>query len=379
VKGEGHLVSLVKQIIAAVFILLLVAGGFVAYERMASGETTAGPSQRADGGGVPVQLASAELRRAERRVEAVGSTMSRRAIEIVPEANGRITEIAFEPGETVSAGDVLVRLDDDIERANLTEAEAALREAELALERGRTLRQSNTITQASMEQLISQEAAARAGLERARRRLADREIRAPFDGIVGLRRVDLGARVTDSTVITTLDDRSEIEIEFSLPETLYGAVRSGQPVVATTVAFPDEHFEGGITDIDSRIDQTSRSFKVRARLPNPEQLLPAGMFMHITVVLEAHDVVMVPEESILAEGNQTYVFVADNDHAARRVVRLGQREVGYVEIVEGLEAGEDVIVQGTQRLREGAPLRVLETVADPEEDADEPVSATGPA
>lgn len=371
--------SIAKQIIGAVFILLVVAGGFVAYEHIASGETTVGQDQRRGAMGVPVELAVAELRRAERRVEAVGSTMSRHAIEIVPEASGRIIEIAFEPGQTVAAGDVLVRLDDDIERANLTEAEAALREAELALERGRTLRQSNTITQASMEQLISQEATARAALERARRRLADREIRAPFDGIVGLRRVDLGARVTESTVITTLDDRSEMEIDFSLPETLYGSVQSGKPVHATTAAFPGHRFEGAITDIDSRIDQTSRSFRVRARLPNPEHLLPSGMFMHITVILEAQDVVMVPEESVLAEGNQTYVFVAESERAARRTVRLGQREVGFVEIVDGLEVGEAVVVQGTQRLRDGAPIRVLEAIAEPEDERGEPGSGADPA
>lgn len=367
--------SLVKQIIGVMFVLLLVAGGFAAYEHMYPSEPPAAQADRraGPGGGIPVELALADLRRAERRVEAVGSTMSRQAIQIVPEASGRIAELAFEPGQAVEAGDVLARLDDDIERANFTEAEAAMREAERALERGRTLRESNTITQASMEQLISQEAIARAGLERAERRLADRAIRAPFAGVVGLRRVDLGARVNDSTVITTLDDRSEVEVDFSLPETLYGAVSLGQPVAATSAAFPDRRFEGTIASIDSRIDQTSRSFRVRALLPNPDQLLPAGMFMHVTVVLESQEVVMVPEESIIAEGNRTYVFVAEDGTATRRQVRLGQREVGFVEIVEGLSAGQSVVVQGTQRLREGSPIRVM--AADAEDEPEDAASS----
>ncbi len=374
--------SLVRQIIGALFVLLLVAGGYVAYEHYATEGATDGADQRRGGGGmgVPVELSIADMRLAERRVEAVGSTRSRRAVEIVPETSGRINEIDFEPGAPVSAGDVLARLDDDIERANHTEAQANLDEAQRALDRGRTLRESNTITQASMEQLISQEAVARAALDRARRRLEDREIKAPFDGVVGLRQVDVGARVTESTVITTLDDRSEVEIDFSLPETLYGSVYAGQAVVATTAAFPGREFTGEVINIDSRIDPTSRSFRVRARLPNPNQILPAGMFMHISVVLEAQDVVMVPEESILAEGTRNYVFVANGDQASRREVSLGQREVGFVEIVEGIEAGEQVVVEGTQRLRDGAPIRVMGAAAEPDdEDGEEAATGAGPA
>lgn len=372
--------SLFKQILGAALVLALVAGGFVLYDHMAEG----GPVQQerrgpAGASGVPVELASAEIRRTERAVEAVGSTMSRRAVEIVPLASGRISEILFETGQAVAAGEVLVRLDDDIERANLAEAEAALREAELALERARTLRQSNTVTLATLEQHIAQEATARAALDRARRRLADREVHAPFDGIVGLKQVDDGARVSEATIITTLDDRSEMEVEFSLPELLYGEVAPGQTVAASSAAFPGRRFEGTVATIDSRIDQTSRSFKVRARLPNPDLVLPAGMFMHITVVLGAHDAVMVPEESVIAEGERTFVFVAEDDRAARRAVRLGQRVVGFVEIVDGLQTGEQVVVQGTQRLRDGAPIRVIGVATEPEEDAEEPPADAGPA
>lgn len=352
--------SIFKQIIGAILVLVAVAGGWHAYEQFAVGREAEGPDRRnANAAGVAVELEIAELRMAQYRVEAVGTTMSRRAVEIVPLASGRLVEINFEAGQHVSAGDLLARLDNDIEQANLDEAVASLREAQLALERAQTLRQTNTVTQASLEQLISREAIARAGLERARRRLADREVRAPFDGVVGLTRVDPGARVDDSSVVATLDDRSELDIEFSLPETLYGRIAPGQPVAGSSVAFPGRRFEGGVVSIDSRIDPTGRSFKVRARIPNPEGLLPAGMFMHLTLSLDAREAVMISEEAIIPQGDEAFVFVVEGDRAIRRQVSLGQRQVGSVEIVSGLEPGERVVVRGIQRVRDGAMVRVV--------------------
>src|SRR5690606_21475464 len=142
---------------------------------------------------IPVVLGTAELRQTSRRVEAVGTTFSRRAIQVVALTSGRVIEVAFEPGELVETGDVLVRLDDDIERADLAEAEATLQESEQALQRGLALRQKNAIPASTVEQLVAGRASAQAELDRARRRLADRTVRAPFAGVVGLRQIDPGA------------------------------------------------------------------------------------------------------------------------------------------------------------------------------------------
>ncbi len=373
-RAGKRLVSILKQLVGVVIIALLGYGGYEAYEHYAHARTAENPRASQSGtvpAGVPVELASAKIARTETRVEAVGSTLSRRAVQIVPLASGRLDAIHFNPGDVVAAGQVLASLDDDIEQANLAEAEASLNEAQLALDRARTLRQSSTVSQASLETLISQQAIAQAALDRARRRLADREVRAPFEGITGLARVDPGAIVDDTTVITTLDDRREVDIEFSLPETLYGRVTTGLPVTADAAAFPDRRFDGTIVSIDTRIDPTGRSFKVRARLPNRDLALPAGMFMHLTVVLDVRQALMVPEEAIVAEGESTYLWVADaNDNALRRTVTLGQRDLGAVEIIDGLAEGERVVVRGVQRLRDGAPLRILET---------DPNGGSGPA
>ncbi len=291
-------------------------------------------------------------------VDAVGTTFARRAVEIVPLAAGRVRTLAIEPGRRVVAGDILMELDNEIETANLTEAEAKLREANAALERARTLRRNNTIADAQLDQAQSAVTIAQAEVDRARRRLADRVVRAPFDGITGLNRVEFGQSVTQQTILTTLDDLSAVEIEFSAPELLYGRVTMGQAVKADAAAFPGRVFEGQVVSIDSRIDMTSRAFKVRASIPNPDLALPAGMFMHLALQLNPREAIMIPEEAIVAQAGKTYVFIVKDNKASRRDVELGQRDVGRVEVVSGVSTGDLVVTRGVQRLRDGADVRL---------------------
>lgn len=375
-SGRRRAMPVLVQALLVVLVLAALGGGYVAWQRYGAGEGASGPG--AAPAPIPVVLATAEQRLTSRRVEAVGTTLSRRAIEVVSLASGRVMAVAFEPGQFVKAGDALVRLDDDIEQADLAEAEATLQETVLALQRAQALRQKNAIPEATVDQLVAAQASAQAELDRARRRLADRTVRAAFDGVVGLRQIDPGARVDEDTVLTTLDDRSEMEIEFSVPETLYGRIAIGQPVEATAVAFPGRAFEGLVATIDSRVDATSRAFKVRAVLPNPDMSLPAGMFVHLAVVLDSRPAVMVPEEAVMVQGARTFVFVAVDGKAVERDVATGNRELGAVEITSGVAAGDQVVVRGTQRLRDGAPIRVLDADAAPASTSEAPSAPAGP-
>jgi len=349
-------VSIGKQLLIALVLLAgLGAAVFVYYETR--GEPAEAAMQRGPPA-VPVALAEAEAGTVQERIEAVGTTLARQAVDIVPLVSGRVVEIAFSPGARVEAGELLVRLDDAAERAAVAEAEAALRAAELALQRARRLRETNAVAQATVDDLEAAYEGARARLDRAQNALAERTVRAPFAGVVGFRGVDVGARVDNDTVLTTLDDLAEIEIEFSVPEVYFGQVRPGQEVSARSASFPDRTFRGRIATIDTRIGVVSRAFRVRALLPNPDLVLPAGMFMHVEVVLEERPAVLIPEEAVLAEGDDTFVFTVREDRAVRRPVRLGQRRTGTAEIVEGIEAGEPVVTSGLQRLRDGAAVRV---------------------
>lgn len=350
--------SVTKQIAIAGILLLALGAGALLYDWWSQPETGAEAAVHAGPDPLPVRVVTAEAGTVQERIEAVGTTLARQAVDMVSLASGRVVEIAFRPGEAVEAGEVLVRLDDVNERAAVAEAQAALREVELALDRARRLRANNTVPQATVDELEANQAGARARLDRAEQQLAERTITAPFAGVVGIRRIDVGARVDDSTVLTTLDDLSEVEIEFSVPEIFFGRVRPGQEVSATSVAFPGRRFEGRIASIDTRIGETSRAFRVRATLPNPDLTLPAGMFMHVEVVLEERTAVLIPEEAVVAEGARTSVFTVEDERAQRRPVRLGQRRAGAVEVLEGVAAGESVVRSGVQRLRDGAPVRV---------------------
>ena len=353
-------------------VLLLLAGlCFGAYEAYRA--YLAPPAGAVEDDGAPqlvsVETAAAERRRLARTVEAVGTTRARRSVEIVPLAPGRVVAVNFRPGRRVAAGDVLVELDADIERADLAEAEAVLAERRQAVERARTLQASNAVARAQLDQVIAQVAAAAAARDRARRRLADREIRAPFSGVVGLTDIDPGARVEEGEAITTIDDLSEVEIEFSLPEMLFAEIDAGQAVAARSAAFPGHSFAGRVSAIDTRVDQVSRAFRVRAVIPNPEGALPAGMFMFLTLVLSEDEAVTVPEEAVIAQAAEIYVWVVEDGRAVRRSVTTGQRQDGRVAILEGVAEGEAVVVRGTQRLRDGAAVKVL----------NEPATAAAPA
>ena len=348
--------SILRQLIVSLMLVVGAAGGYVLYGQLTAEESGSAGNERG-GQAVGVVVAEAALETVRTRAEAVGTTLANQAIEIVPLASGRIIELTFEPGEPVTAGTVLARLDDAIERADLAEAQAMSQEAVSALERGQRLRASNNIAEATLVELRAAAGAAQARVDRAVQRLEDRVVTAPFDGVVGIRRVDLGARVDNDTVLTTLDDRSEMTVEFSLPETFYGQVTRGLPVTARSTSFPDRGFDGAITTVDTRIDVTSRSFRVRATLPNPDLLLPAGLFVLVDVTLDEREAVVIPEEAVGTEAGRAVVYIAAGERAERRPVELGQRMLGRVEVVAGIEPGELVVSRGLQRMRDGIAIR----------------------
>lgn len=364
--------SLVKQIGLSVLILIVLAGGGYWYAGGSAdvGDTTSRAGQKRP---APlVDVAPAEERVLSQKVEAVGTTRARQSVDISPAASGRVVAISFTSGSQVLEGATLLQLDDVAERADLAEAEAERRQAKLALDRGKALVARKSIPQANVDELEAAFAAAGARVDRAMKQVAERRIEAPFDGRVGLKQVDVGARVSDDTVITTLDDLGAVEVEFGVPEIFFDAVEAGQSVTATSAAFGARTFEGVIETVDSRIDRVSRSFRVRATIPNDDLALPTGMFMLVELTLAERTAVTVPEEAVLVAGEQVQVFVIENGKATRREVVLGQRELGLVEIVEGIEVGERIVTGGIQKVRPGTEVRI---VGEDEGDAESPDEA----
>ncbi len=364
--------SIVKQILVLMVLSAVAYGGYAGYGHWKAGiaatSTAAGNqaggkpgagSKRRGGRETSVETTKAEVRTLARTVEAVGNTRAVRYVDIQSKADGTITEIRYTPGSRVEKGTVLFTLDDTIEKADLAQAEAELLKADLALKRGDKLSQSRITARASVEELQAAMSGASAQVDRARSRLADRTILAPFGGTPGFHAVDAGARVTKDTVLTRLDDLSSVLLEFAVPEEYFAIARVGLHARATTVAYPDRVFDAKITQVDTTVDPINRSFRVRAEIDNSDGALPSGMFMQLTLELDSQAMVMVPEEAITVEGPNTHVFLVADGKAMKQKVTIGAREPGFVQIVDGLSEGDEIVTHGTSKVRPGSPVKVV--------------------
>lgn len=292
------------------------------------------------------------------RYTALGTAQANESIEVTVRSSSVVTRIDFREGQRVNAGQMLVELDTRQEAASLSLAEAQLKQAESQYRRSQALAATNVVSAADLDQLEANLAVARAQVRGARARLDTLSVRAPFAGVVGLRKISLGDLVSPDTVITTLDDVSTIKLGFSIPETFMDTVRTGMPISAVSTVYPDRQFAGEVTSIDSRVDPVTRSVAVIATLPNAGGTLKPGMFM--TVSLEKHrdKVLLIAEESLMPREGRQYVFVIEDGKATEREVMVGGRTPGFAEIRSGLDAGALVVTEGTQRLHEGTPVSV---------------------
>lgn len=296
-------------------------------------------------------------------VEAVGTARANESVEIRPQITETVTAIRFKEGQHVSAGDVLVELRSAEVRASVAAARAALAESESRYVRTKKLHEDNLISIAELEPAQAQRDRDFAALAAAEARLAETEIRAPFAGRLGLRRVSVGSLVTPSTIITTLDDTDVMKLDFDVPETAISRARTGLRVVAHSAAWPETSFTGRVISVDTRVDPVSRMVTVRALVPNPHDRLRPGMFMSVDLVRDDIVALVVPEAAIMPEQSRLFVLVVgEGNVVSKREVRIGRRRPGAVEVVEGLEEGDVVIVEGTQKARHGDTVEVLKQV-----------------
>ena len=293
-------------------------------------------------------------------VEAIGTVRANESVEIRPQITESVRRIAFVEGEQVRAGEVLVELDDAEAVAAVAAAKASLVDAESQFQRGKELFRSELASASELETLEARRDAARAALDAAEARFADTVIRAPFAGRVGLRRVSLGALVTPSTIITTLDDTDTLKLDFDVPETALGRLGEGLPVEAFSAAWPDSTFSGTVASIDTRVDPVSRTITVRARIANPDRLLRPGMFLSVNLLRRDVTALVVPEQALLPEQSRQFVLVVeDSGTVEKRQIVTGRRRPGQVEVVSGLTEGELVIAEGTQKARPGETVEIV--------------------
>ena len=290
------------------------------------------------------------------RVEALGTTRARETVDLTSSVTEKVVEVRFEDGQEVGAGDVLVALDSAEEAADLVAAQAILEERRLAYERSLQLEQRKFAATAQLDQRRAALREAEAEIQAIQSRIDDRTVRAPFDGVVGLRNISVGALVEPGDMITTLDDIRVIKLDFTVPATYLPSLAPGLAIETRTAAFGDRTFRGTVSSVDSRVDPVTRSIVARALIDNPDGLLRPGLLMTVELLKTPRTSIVVPEEALVPRGQTNTVFVvdtaADNTVVARRV-EVGARRPGEVEIRDGLEVGDKVITHGTIRVRPG--------------------------
>lgn len=343
---------------------LLAGGGFWIWsvqEHREENATAAAPTAApAVDRRVPVRVATVEPRRFETVLESLGTAQANESVTLTATVTASVSEILFRDGDEVEVGQVLVRLASAEEVADQREAQVTLTEQRRELNRIRGLVADGVVPRQQLDQQRSRVEEAEARLAAVDARLADRVIRAPFSGVLGLRRVSTGSLVTPGTAIADLDDISVIKVDFTVSERFLGAVRRGMPIDARSVAFRDRVYEGTVTAVSTRVDIATRTVTVRAEIDNRDLELRPGMLLTTRLPLDPADRLAIPEGAVIATADQHFAFVLDNDSVRRQQITIGRRQPGLVEVIEGLAEGDRVVSDGIQRLRQGTRVRVLD-------------------
>lgn len=293
------------------------------------------------------------------RLSAIGTGRALRSVQVTPFTSGRLTEIVVRSGAELQAGDVLARLDSEAEQISLDRASIALEDARARLQRLESLRASNTVTTVQVNEAELAVRNAELALRDAELALERRQIVSPIDGIVGIVSVSEGTYVTSQTEIATIDDRSQILIDFWVPERFSSQIRIGTPLRATSVARGNETFSGEVIALDNRIDAQSRTLRVQAGIENPGDTLRAGMSFQVEIRFPGETYPAVDPLAIQWGTDGAFVWAIREDGTAERhPVRIVQRSTDSVLVAADLPEGMQIVTEGVHNVREGREVRI---------------------
>ena len=321
----------------------------------------------AAGGAMAVQVVAVPARQQAvvERVSLVGSVVPNEMVELKAETDGIVKVIAFAEGQLVEKGALLVALDDTKSVAQLAQAEANLQLARTSFDRVKQLFGDKLISQQEHDQAAANHAASEAGMDILRRQLKDARVVAPFRGLTGARQISPGQVISKATLLTALVDLDVVKVEVGVPERHLSQVSVGQAVEFKVAAFPQDSFKGEVYFISPQLDAGTRTALVKARIPNPGAKLKGGMFASLDLTLQLRATALViPESAIVNNGDITMVFaLTATNTAVMKPVKIGLRLAGKAEVLNGLTAGERVVVEGVQKLRPGAEVKLADAEA----------------
>ncbi len=364
--------SPLKQAILCVVLVAAAAAGWYVYRnpqmvglaregaershQAAAGRENRIPGLLGGGGAVNVITAPVEADQGGERVVALGTVKAARSVTLYPQVTGMVTKILFKPGQAVEADAVLLMLDDDEEQVAADRARIEYAQARAAFERSRSLAESKTISSVALTDAEMTAQLAENGVRTAEIAAKRRIVAAPFAGIVGLTDISVGDLVTSTTEITTLDDLTTLRVGFEVPERWAGRIVEGQPITASAQGLPGSEFAGKITGIDNRVDETTRTLKLEAELTNFGEVLKAGMAVTVAMQFATDRELAVPSLSVQWDRRGSFVWKVVEGAARRAEVAVVKRESGVVIVSGQIEAGDRVVVEGIQRLRDGAKV-----------------------
>ena len=291
------------------------------------------------------------------RITTVGTVLANEDVDIRTEISGRVESISFREGSRVRKNQVLVKIADAELRAQLARAESRLSNSESEAERQKQLFEQDLTSQREYDTAVNELNIAKAEAQLSRAQLAKTEIRAPFEGKVGLRYVSEGSYVSSATQIASIQDDTPVKLDFSVPERYAGRLKAGD-VIRFTVQGNSQVFEGSIYAIEPSIDSATRSMRVRATNPNTDGTLVPGAFADVEIVMGQRDTVSIPAFALIPDIKGHRVFIYAGGKAESRVVAIGTRTDERVEIVEGVSPGDTLITSAILQLKPGAPVTV---------------------
>jgi membrane fusion protein, multidrug efflux system len=309
---------------------------------------------------ITVAAAPVTLTRVQRQIEAVGSLRSNESVIVRFEIAGRIAEILFDEGERVQKGTPLFRLDAAIPRAQVEQAKASLVLSRANHERAEDLHRRGAGTERARDEAVFRLRADEAALALAQATLDKSTLVAPFDGIIGLRKVSVGDYVNPGQDLVNVENIESLKVDFRVPEIYSTQLRAGQTIRITLDAIAESNYEGTVYAIDPAYDPNGRAIILRARLANRDGLLRSGMFARVTLMVdEREQAIVVPETALVPVGQDQFVYRVLDGKAVLTKIRVGQRRRGQVEIVEGLEPDSVIVTEGTVKLRDGSAVRTV--------------------
>jgi membrane fusion protein (multidrug efflux system) len=306
---------------------------------------------------IPVEVAVAQRDTVIDAIAATGQVEAVQSIELRPEVEGRLVDILVKEGTTVPRGAALFRIDDAELKAQVARAEADRDLAQQSLQRTRELQAQRASSQADLERAEATFRSSDASLDLLKVRLDRTTVRAPFGGVMGQRFVSLGDYITSSTKLATLQTVDPQRAVFQVPERYATALKRDQRITFQVAALQDRQFEGRVDFVDPVVQLPGRTITVKAVVANPRGELQPGMFVEVRLeTARRPDAVVIPEEAILSLQQESFAWVVVDGKASRRVVALGVRTPGFVEVTDGVRAGEEVVVGGVEKMAEGAPV-----------------------